>query len=477
VLTTIKKRPFREMTIDELLELARKDDPTDKERELLEVADFSIENYEQFKASLPDALNEGTVGLTKQELYTYYDYARQMSEPIESISITPERKVMYVCIETENIKDYLNKPFEFEIWDDYKENGDEFLDSSTGKLRPYNDVKAEITEKLIEKRAEDFEKAVEKYYNEHKDDFKRTVEGKEIIPTLEEVREEVVEKATEEELFRLSRMRAEDLPIARAAQLKHQAASKGLVLHESDFFSLDDESRIDGFLTGSEKDFREIAFAMPLGEVSNFPVRTEKGYCILGPFAERPYEEGKTEGFAKALPGTEEFWKDALSNGYAAAIAHNISSTISKKMTDDNLDFTAACKALSFEFEETDYFKKTTETLAGFEDEVGLPAMISMGLDRRDPTTNEPVDLLPLSDRTILMYRLASEKKPSEEEFLASAAEYRQRIMSGRGARAYEEWIQALAQQANIDPKDELRRDKERLEEAQKEEQAKGELN
>ena len=464
VLTPIQKRPQKIIRLRELSDIAKKENPSDEEKNLLEEADFSSEKYDRFVESLPDVLNDGVIGVPRQELYMFYDVARQQRFPAESIAITPERKVSYVCVEKENIKDYLNKPFDFEVGEYYYANRSEFEDRSTGRTRSFTDVEKEIEEKLSEKRAEDFEEAVEKYYEEHKDEFKRTVDGKETVPALDEIREEVVEKTREEELYRLALLSANKLPIARGTQMEYQARRQGLVLHESNFFSLDKDSRIDGFLTGSEEDFRNAAFRTPLGEVGFQPVRTEKGYCILSPFAEKPYEQGKARGFAEALSGVEDVWKVFLSSAYAGGIARHISTTVAEKMTDDEIDFAAACEEAGFVFEETDYFKLTDETIAGLEEEKDLIRTISSRLEQRDPTTTEPVDMFRLSSDEVMLYRLVSKKPPSEEEFVANISGYNRRLMSMRGARAYEEWLQALVRESNIEPIAEDAAEKRRME-------------
>ncbi len=202
VLTTIKKLPFKTMGLRELYDISKKENLTDEEKSFLEAANLSSEEYKRFVETLPELLDDGAIGASMQELHGYYDVVRRGAYFAGDILITPERRVVYVCVEKENIKDYLNKPFDFEIREYYNDNRDEFYDSSKERTRSYVEVKEEIEKKLSEKRAEDFEKAVEKYYEKHKEDFSRIVDGKKTLPPLDDILEEVIERTREQELDR-----------------------------------------------------------------------------------------------------------------------------------------------------------------------------------------------------------------------------------------------------------------------------------
>ena len=471
VLTTLKKRPEDVISVTKLNEMLKKEKLTEEEKELLESADFDREEYEAFVRSLPEALNEGGVGVLDQELYESYrsfvdSPARFYQNPAltEKLLVPTKRKVSYICIEKEDIKDHLNKPFEFEIRDYYDDHHHKYTDSATETIRPYTEVKAEIDEILTKERQERLEKLgedIERYYERNKEEFKREVDGKEIIPPLEEIRDEVEEKVRDILLAQLSLVRVRKIPVSRATQLEDVAKKEGLLLRESDYFSADPESRIDGFLTGSEEVFRYATFYVELGEVST-PIPTEKGYCILSPFAEKPQERFARKDFTEVpdIAWVRDKSADAVNN-----IALSVSTEINDKVSEGGLDFESAVKELGFVFEETDYFKITDESIPELEDYPRLRFRLPQLLDARDPLSAEATDIELLPDNSSLIYHLVDEIRPTDEEFLKEIHKYELRIRPRKRANTYEEWLHAVAKKAGIDPIDERKVDKLRQEE------------
>jgi hypothetical protein len=241
------------------------------------------------------------------------------------------------------------------------------------------------------------------------------------------------------------------------------------VLHESNFFSLDKKSKIDGFLTGEEELFRAYSFALRIGDYTPTPVRTEKGYCILSPFEERPFEKDKPKDFVDSIPALENLWKSYMTAGATSQAARYMVSEISKKIDDEKMDFAKAAETVGFKYKESSYFKLTDKTIPEFPDEKNLIPMVFEQIDQRIPASSPPLEFLPLSDRDILIYREADEKKPTEEEYLANLSAYSRRLASSAYAKTFEEWLRVTAKKANIEPTMEKENEeKRRKEEAQK---------
>ena len=398
VLTTTFSQENRRMTMKQLIEEVDKPELTAEDKYMLESIGMTKEEVQGVYDEVVSVLSNGPSGISEQDLMLDYVSREKESSSsdrpprYEGVSIEPMIKVQYICIETEDIRPYLNKPFDFEIQKYYADHRSEYVNPDTDLMVPYSEAKEKITKILTDERKKSFDKEVEEYYKNNKKEFEVTENGKTTVPKLEDIRDKVAEKVTEQRLFELSRARAESLRLSptQAAQMARYADRQGLVLRESDFFSLDDETRIDSFLTGEEEDFRLVAAHTYLGQIAARPVKTTKGFCILAPVAVKPYKTGALKPFAEAKDQLVELQEASMERRTMNNVRQYFDEQIAKTMKDEGVTFEEAAASLGLELKETGYFKMTDKDIEGFEEEERLPAKMSTALERRDWTTIAP---------------------------------------------------------------------------------------
>jgi len=352
---------------------------------------------------------------------------RRLREAVRYAGIPPEQVEAF-------LKDQSVLPADVDVT---YEEASRYYDSRKNEFMKPKRVKVQyltVEKAPFEKDVKVTEKEIKEEYGNSQFRYK---DEKGNVKPLQEVRESIEKELRTRKAGEMARKRADEIfAIYRPQRMKEQALKYGLELRHSRLFAQGE--KIDDYL-GDSAAFAREAFQTKPGEVSA-TFSTDIGYCILSPI--QVVDEGVPD-FEEVSEQVAEKARTNKAETLANRIAWELYRQVQEKMTREKKDFQTACDQLGLKAEESGYFRRSDSEIEKVGETLGYTRQVfetepgSLGTPKRIPKGS-------------FLYVVSEVKPPSDEEFAKDSDSYHDALTREKGQQAFQEWMMALFQEANV---------------------------
>jgi len=297
------------------------------------------------------------------------------------------------------------------------------------------------------------EAALTDYYKAHADEFAAD-DG--TVPTFDEcaaaVRAAVIAAKPEylRETERLARAEAaRKFLVATPVRLIQEATKRGQELHQTSLFGK--EGVIDAVIAEDEEAFREAALGLKAGQVSEL-VKVKQGWCVLAATQTVPDFEGRQRPFDEVADVARVEAARAQARRLARTISSELYDQVNELIETEQIGFVDACSRLGLDVNETEFLSPDDGAIPGLEKGRNLVYRASVASEWiADGMPAEHARQLAM-DEGSAFFNVLETKTPEAGTATESGRQLRDKMLRSHHWNAYQEWLRASFEKANIVP-------------------------